>query len=307
MNEDQAKLKIASAMSGLRPDQRARVLSRVQAQVDEKLAAIREKDVEIVQTKTALRILEGLRPWAKRQDYALERNDCSRLHKLGEAIRAGKVINEDGSMVHKDRQANAAIWENAQPFVVQHDWAAAFKGATDYVDGDFRLPYTHCAFEFRISGRTVIVIAFQIDPGMGTAKVPGPHLGMPYVECAEGYWYFGGEKARDEKVMQYAWEQIRAISVALDAEVASHDVVRAPTALNEKRGKHGEPLLFDFHIVKLRGRAQRLRAPGSGTHRSPRLHFRRGHWRHYETHKTWIRWMLVGDPELGFIDKAYRL
>jgi hypothetical protein len=45
------------------------------------------------------------------------------------------------------------------------------------------------------------------------------------------------------------------------------------------------------------------REPG----RKKRLHFRRGHWRHYETHKTWIKWMLVGDPDLGFIEKQYRL
>jgi hypothetical protein len=43
------------------------------------------------------------------------------------------------------------------------------------------------------------------------------------------------------------------------------------------------------------------------THRSPRLHFRRRHWRHFVNHKTWIKWTLVGDPDLGFIDKDYRL
>lgn len=37
------------------------------------------------------------------------------------------------------------------------------------------------------------------------------------------------------------------------------------------------------------------------------LHFRRGHWRHYGEYKTWIKWMLVGDPELGFVDKMYKL
>jgi len=33
------------------------------------------------------------------------------------------------------------------------------------------------------------------------------------------------------------------------------------------------------------------------------------HWfdSHLEFVKTWIRWMLVGDPDLGFIDKHYRV
>jgi hypothetical protein len=30
-------------------------------------------------------------------------------------------------------------------------------------------------------------------------------------------------------------------------------------------------------------------------------------WRHFVSHKTWIKWTLVGDPDLGFIDKEYRL
>ena len=50
-----------------------------------------------------------------------------------------------------------------------------------------------------------------------------------------------------------------------------------------------------------------VEGPGTGTHRSPRLHFRRGHWRHYEDHKTWIRWQMVGNPDLGFVEKQYRL
>lgn len=41
--------------------------------------------------------------------------------------------------------------------------------------------------------------------------------------------------------------------------------------------------------------------------RHVRMHFRRGHWRHYQEHRTWIKWMLVGDPDLGIIEKHYRL
>jgi hypothetical protein len=44
-----------------------------------------------------------------------------------------------------------------------------------------------------------------------------------------------------------------------------------------------------------------------GAAASPRLHFRRGHYRHYPNHKLWIRWCLVGNPDLGFIDADYRL
>lgn len=33
----------------------------------------------------------------------------------------------------------------------------------------------------------------------------------------------------------------------------------------------------------------------------------RGHWRRLSTFKTWVRWHLRGNPDLGFIDKKYTL
>lgn len=268
---------------------------------------IREDERGIADKKGRLAALEAIAPWARLTQHRLERNDCSRLHKLIEAHAAGKVIDEHGEALPREH----APWlTNAQPFVVQHDWAAAFANATDYADGDFTLPYQECAFEFRISGRTVIVVSFQADEA-ARAKFPEITVStpsLPYVECPNGYWWCGGEAAQTSPTMIFAWAQIRAISIALDAEVATRDVVRASTALNERRRKDGKVPLYDFHVVALRGRQVRQHLPSAhGTHRSPRLHFRRGHWRHYEAHKTWVRWTLVGDPELGFIDKAYRL
>lgn len=62
------------------------------------------------------------------------------------------------------------------------------------------------------------------------------------------------------------------------------------------------------HVISLANRRNRPAAlGGDGSSRRRRLHFRRGHWRHFETHKTWIKWMLVGDPDLGFVEKEYRL
>jgi hypothetical protein len=151
-----------------------------------------------------------------------------------------------------------------------------------------------------MGGVTIILIALQPEEQ--------PATGVAFIECPGGYWwYVPADATKEMPVLDFAWKQIRAISIALDAEVASHDVVRAPTALNERRQKKGELPLYDYRIIKLHGRILRGHAPGTGSHRSPRLHFRRGHWRHYQAHKTWIRWTLVGDPELGFIDKAYRL
>jgi hypothetical protein len=102
---------------------------------------------------------------------------------------------------------------------------------------------------------------------------------------------------------------IRSICIALDAEVAVTEVIRAPHRLNHQREKQGKKPVLDHHVVNLARRSRVEPLPSAGDREArwhPRLHFRRGHWRHFEDHKTWVRWCLVGDPDLGFIDKEYR-
>lgn len=76
--------------------------------------------------------------------------------------------------------------------------------------------------------------------------------------------------------------------------------------------RQGKMPLYDYHVVSLAARkryAARLPEPGDQDveRRHVRLHFVRGHWRHYENHKVFIKWHMRGDPDLGFIDKEYRL
>jgi hypothetical protein len=100
--------------------------------------------------------------------------------------------------------------------------------------------------------------------------------------------------------------QIRAICIMLDAEVATRERIRAPHPPNAPR-RDRLPLL-SYHVIRLAKRYRSEPHPGDQTdepvsHR--RLHFRRGHWRHYENHRTWIRWQLVGDESLGIVLKDY--
>ncbi len=110
----------------------------------------------------------------------------------------------------------------------------------------------------------------------------------------------------------------------LDAKVAMGEKRSlGGDGLNKRRIREGKTPLRDYHVVTL---AKRLRAEPNhdheptGIHR--RLHWRRGHWRHFNTpggeiryfnadgitvSKTWINWQLVGDETLGFVDKHYRL
>lgn len=97
--------------------------------------------------------------------------------------------------------------------------------------------------------------------------------------------------------------------MALDAEVATRTMQRVSEKVNRKRAEEGREPFFSYHVINLNRRYRAANpSPGGGTVQGKRrLHFRRGHWRHYAEFKTWVRWTLVGNPELGFIDKEYRL
>lgn len=190
------------------------------------------------------------------------------------------------------------------PFLVEHDWRAAFSKAEQFeaVDDDVKLPFDFCMFEFRVSGHHICIY-----------RTEGGVVGW-FVEVRSG-WVFGDVseivthwRARHDELHLLLHGQIRAVCIALDAEVAERETVRAPEKLQRSRIKRGKKPLSDYHVVRLtrRTRAAPLESDGEPTGRHTRLHFVRGHWRHFENHKTWIAWHLRGDPDLGFIDKHYR-
>jgi hypothetical protein len=292
---EEVKQQIAKVLGPLPDYSRANVLRLLH----EKLADDEKKAAD---ARGRVAALEDIRDWLDaKPPYVLERNDCSRLHKLKEAMLSGKVIDST-----KDELAfppSDSLSCVAQTFVVRHDWANAFEGAEGISD-EFRLPYQICTFEFRVVGRTVIVFAGEDDQGISGSK----RVATPFVESGD-YWYCPGyADSNQNELLMYLWAQIRSICIALDAEVATTTVVRAPHKLNEKRERQGKPLIIEHRVVDLAKR-HRVGNPsaGQGTGSKKRLHFRRGHWRHYEESKTWVRWCLVGDPDLGFISKHYQL
>lgn len=261
------------------------------------------------------RVLE----WDNRIDEGakLEPPGGSGWHKLVEAYEAGKVfsISSDPAPLFV---LEAFIGHPPQIFVIEHDWGAAFAGATDIEDGEYYLPYQHCAFEYRMCGNRVITSALDIDePGEG--KIGDAML---FVEGSGGCWYCStmgsyrkSENAdpsatpKDKQFSALILDNIRALCIGLDAEVIEREVVRAPIKLNQARERSHKAPLPDHSVVRLanRSRVAPLEShSGDGPRWHPRLHFVRGHWRHFTDHKTWIRWHLRGNPDLGFIDKHYR-
>ena len=76
--------------------------------------------------------------------------------------------------------------------------------------------------------------------------------------------------------------------------------------MNAKRMRKGKKPLLEFRMITIDGRKPDLPSTPHGTHASPRLHWRRGHWRNTRTgKKVWIDPMLVGDEKNGKIIKDY--
>lgn len=228
-------------------------------------------------------------------NVVMQPNDCSRAHRLADAFKASRVYElGDENTILEPISMNL---DRFQDFVVKHKWG----DIVELGEAPVKLPYEACLFEFKFSGIPVIVAAWQADGD--------PINCFLTLEAKNGAWIglSEGTKLECYSIYQACWKEIKAICVALDAEVATSIVQRAPAALNRKRVKSGKSALLDFHVVDLSRRHRVSNQTDGHTGGKKRLHFRRGHWRHYENHTSWIRWTLVGNPDLGFVDKEYSL
>jgi hypothetical protein len=81
---------------------------------------------------------------------------------------------------------------------------------------------------------------------------------------------------------------------------------------NGKLPRSGNVRVLTVNVPAVRYSASRSVRNDIGTHASPSLHWRRGHWRmlhrgsEFEG-RAWVRPCLVGDPDKGFVKSAYRL
>lgn len=230
---------------------------------------------------------------------------------------------------------NMHVWEffknEFQSFVIEHNWAKAFEGVKDFDGGEVRLPFGYTCFEFRISGlRILCFLGESVDGTIEGVLASGVnkrwYINPNRVMFDGNKLYHPGADPVEDEIIDYLkllGDQIRAVCIMLDAKVAVGErrAIGGP-GLNKQRQREGKTPLKDYHVVtlakRLRGHAERGEA--TGVHR--RLHWRRGHWRHFSTpggevhyinadgitvSKTWINWQLVGDETLGFIDKHYKL
>ena len=260
---------------------------------------------------------QSLSDWFAAKSFTLQRPATSWLHYYWEYL----------------HEANARCGIGAPPSVppmsilIEHNWAAAFAGDREFeARNDIRLSAPMVGFEFQISGRRVIALAddvygaenFWVAISLPQSKSNwfehGNTRDDELAKKTDGldHWQLQQHRGAFNELTALLSRNIKGASIAIEAEVAELVVERAPYKLNRARERRGKPPLFDFHRIVLSKRRRLAPVPAElfasdEPRHSPRWHFRRGHYRHFATFKTWIKWTLVGEPDLGFIDKEYRL
>ena len=130
-----------------------------------------------------------------------------------------------------------------------------------------------------------------------------------YIKTDEGLRFYKKEKTITDADVRPVWLIICAVLLKLaDQSAVAYQPVPQDTFLNRKRKAKGKPpVLFDWHTVEIGPKAVKAE-PQGGTHASPRLHDRRGHWRTCANGKqVWVKACKVGDAAKGVVFKDYRL
>lgn len=249
---------------------------------------------------TGAEINSAVLAFLSREDATIQPNDCTRLHGAYQAVLDSRAY--DGSK-QIPAHPEAALLLTGQPFILKHDWLSLLGAGFDPwdVQNDFRIPFPMTAFEFLVDGRAVILLCIQKE---------GDPICMTAVVKWGDAWLFpalANESAEDYPVIQKCWDQVRAACVAMDVGVAIIREEPSPDRLNAKRLRSGQAPIPSLRVVDIAAKHKRTSSKGACEVSKKRLHFRRGHWRHLDDHKTWIKWMLVGDPSLGFVEHHYKL
>lgn len=86
----------------------------------------------------------------------------------------------------------------------------------------------------------------------------------------------------------------------------AYEPMAKKTFLNRIKISEGKQPTYSWNTVVVPAMLRASSAQG-GAHASPRLHERRGHWRTIAgDRKVWVRDCLVGNPDLGVVEKDYK-
>lgn len=129
-----------------------------------------------------------------------------------------------------------------------------------------------------------------------------------YVKTDDGLRYYSKGKEIPQEAIRSAFRMVAACLLKLQEATQGYKPTPQNTFINRKRSAKGKPAIsFDWHTVKIEPPAIRREHQG-GTHASPRLHDRRGHWRNHKSGKrVWVRSCQVGNAARGAVFKDYQV
>lgn len=255
------------------------------------------------------RAFTSIQEWMKDRDFSIiQKNEAPRAHRAAEAMLKNEFYPLSHPFKEEQRKMLVDLFTKVPSIVVRHNWMQAIgedlrETANEVIS--ISLPFPTVLFEFMVHGKCIIVAASEQEDG-------STHMFM-YIEFEKNKWL---ACAHDDDMLADIYNplrrQVEAICVALSVEIAGTEEIQQPEALNRKRLKNNKLPLRSYHVVDLSKRFQDKKMRKSGVKTDSdgpkvRLHWRRKHWRHFKNgHPSIvIEWMLVGNIDLGFIEKHY--
>lgn len=222
------------------------------------------------------------------------------------------------------------VWADAQVILVDYDAYRLMAEKVEMTDGDEAapLPFGTTAFEFIVDGNPAIVVrAFNAKANaheLSIARRLIDNWTLVTWIWRDGNWVHSARSTYEAQAfssttaqairdawLDFALNQTDAVCWLIDVHLFDLSRTPGPEKLNAQRVRKGRLPLYDFHTLTLRGREDRTAVGAGGDGGQLRLHIRRGHTHTFHTKagpkRQWVKSMWVGNPDLGFVDKQYRL
>lgn len=180
-----------------------------------------------------------------------------------------------------------------------------------------RLPFETCAIVgVDIVGNKFMVWAQQVEETSillsAWRLAPEKYTRTPLFVASwdDGVWSVSGvegEEQVEEQDSSFVLGILVEFMLCLHSTSGYKAAEKANSQTNMRRKRKGKaPLIYSWHSITIEQPVKKGEHLG-GTHASPRLHERRGHWRNTSAGKrVWVRDCLVGDASRGIVCKDYK-